>query len=92
MDPLQSEHMEVRNHPKAIEYIEKLTHRSLGERDILVLYQMIMKDIDKDAGRFRRTEVMIGGADFIPPPAYRCRISSLSLLNGIIGTLTSCGR
>lgn len=64
------EHLEVRNHPRAIKYVEKATRRSLREQDILVLHQMIMKGIDDEAGRFRTTEVRIAGADFIPPPAY----------------------
>jgi len=64
------EHLEVRNHPKAITYVEKITKRSLREQDILTLHQIIMKSITDDAGRYRATEVRIGGADFIPPPAY----------------------
>jgi len=64
------EHMEVRNHPKGVKYVEKLTARSLKEQDIFVLHQIIMKGIAEDAGRFRTTEVRITGADFIPPPAY----------------------
>ena len=64
------EHLEVRNHPKAIEYIGKLTARSLNEHDIFVLHQIIMKGIDEEVGRFRNTEVRIVGADFTPPPAY----------------------
>ena len=64
------EHLEVRNHPKAIEYIKKLTKRSLRVQDILLLHQIIMKGIEKDAGRFRTAEIRIAGADFTPPPAY----------------------
>ena len=64
------EHLEVRNHPKAIEYIQKLTKRSLRVQDILLLHQIIMKGIEKDAGRFRTAEIRIAGADFTPPPAY----------------------
>jgi Fic family protein len=64
------EHLEVRNHPKAIHYIERITKRDLKMQDILVIHQIIMKGIDDEAGRFRTTEVRIAGADFIPPPAY----------------------
>jgi excisionase family DNA binding protein len=64
------EHLEVRNHPKGIKYVEKLTGRSLKEQDIFVLHQIMMKGIAEDAGRFRTAEVRITGADFIPPPAY----------------------
>jgi Fic family protein len=64
------EHLEVTNHPKAIHYIGRITKRSLKEQDILVLHQVIMKGIDDEAGRFRRAEVRIVGADFVPPAAY----------------------
>lgn len=64
------EHLEVRNHPRAIKYLEKMTRRALKEQDIMVLHQIIMKGIDGEAGRFRTAEVRIAGADFIPPPAY----------------------
>jgi len=64
------EHLEVRNHPPAIRYLEKMTRRALKEQDILVLHQMIMKGIDDEAGRFRTTEVRVAEAAFIPPPAY----------------------
>ena len=64
------EHLEVRNHPQAIKYIERITKRSLKEQDIVTLHQIAMKSIEDDAGRYRTTEVRIGGADLIPPPAY----------------------
>jgi Fic family protein len=64
------EHLEVRNHPRAIKYLETMTRRALRERDILVLHQIIMKGIDDEAGIFRIAEVRIAGAEFTPPPAY----------------------
>jgi len=64
------EHLEARNHPKAIEYIERIKCKELKIQQILSLHQIIMKAIDKDAGRFRTTEVRIAGANHIPPPAY----------------------
>lgn len=64
------EHLEVRNHPRAIKHLEKMTRRALREQDILGLHQIIMKGIDDEAGRFRAAEVRIAGADFMPPPAY----------------------
>jgi len=64
------EHLEARNHPKAIEYVERIANRSLKEQDILALHQIIMKGIETEAGKYRTTEVRIAGADFLPPPAY----------------------
>ena len=64
------EHLEVRNHPKAIQYIEKLTEKNLTEQNILDLHQIIIKGIEKDAGRYRTGEIRIGEVEFKPPPAY----------------------
>ena len=64
------EHLEVKNHPRAIKYLEKVTRRALREQDILVLHQIIMKGVDDEAGRFRAAEARIAGAGFMPPPAY----------------------
>lgn len=64
------EHLEARNHPKAIEYVERIANRSLKEQDILALHQIIMKGIETEAGKYRMTEVRIAGADFLPPLAY----------------------
>lgn len=65
------EHLEVRNHPKALEQIEGIAGKSLREQDILDLHQIIMQGIEEDAGKFRTAEVRMGGADFIPPPAFK---------------------
>lgn len=64
------EHLEARNHPEAIRYIEKIASKSLKEQHIFSLHQIIMKGIEKEAGRYRTGEIRIAGADFIPPPAY----------------------
>lgn len=75
------EHLEVRNHPKAIEYIESLTHRNLRAEDILILHRVVMKGIEDDAGKFRVMEVRIAGADFIPPPAHEVRYLVAELID-----------
>ena len=62
--------MEARNHPKAIEYIERIASRGLKEQDILALHQLIMKGIEKEPGRYRSSETRIAGANSLPPPAY----------------------
>jgi len=64
------EHLEVKNHPRAMKYLEKMTRRALREEDVLLLHEIIIKGIDDEAGRFRAAEVRIAGADFMPPPAY----------------------
>lgn len=61
------EHLEVRNHPAAMRYAEKLAERSLRRENILHLHGLIMKGTADDAGKFRKTEVRIAGANFMPP-------------------------
>jgi len=63
--------LEVRNHPGAIDFIEKVaTSGELKEEQILSIHQIIVKDIIEDAGRYRTGEVRITGTDYIPSPAY----------------------
>lgn len=64
------EHLEAKNHPKAIEYIVRIAGRDLKEQDILALHRLIMKGIEKESGRYRSSEVRIAGANFLSPPAY----------------------
>jgi len=66
-----SEHLEAKNHPKAIEYIENLAKSNhLGETDILKVHEMIFSDILENAGNYRNAQVYIEGSDFMPPPAF----------------------
>lgn len=64
------EHLEARNHPKAINYLRRIPFKNLEEQHVLSLHQMIMKGIEREAGRYRTGEIRIAGADFVPPPAY----------------------
>ena len=63
--------LEVKNHPEAITYVERLASgNELKETDILTLHQILMKDILGGAGRYRTAEVRIKGSTHIPAPAY----------------------
>lgn len=64
------EHLEVRNHPRAIRYVERIAMKELKEEHILSLHQIVMKGIDNEAGRYRKSEVRIAGSRHVPPPAY----------------------
>ena len=64
------EHLEARNHPKAIEYVESLTNRSLEESNILKVHEMIFSGIVENAGNCRNAQVYIEGTDYLPPPAF----------------------
>ena len=64
------EHLETINHENAIEYLELLLNgkKEISEWDIKVLHQLILKGIDDDnAGKYRNENVMISGAEHIPP-------------------------
>lgn len=64
-----SEVLGAKNHPEAIEFIEKLVYNSedIIEEKILHLHEIILKGIEPDAGNYRVTGVIIGGATFTPP-------------------------
>lgn len=66
------EHFEAINHREAIFFVEDLLKRQepLSEWQIKSIHQLILKDIDdKNAGVYRKTNVLISGADHVPPDA-----------------------
>jgi Fic family protein len=64
------EHLEARNHPKAIQYIENLATQDLTENDILKIHKIICSGTLENAGEYRKSQVYIEGSDYIPPPAF----------------------
>ena len=66
-----TETLEAKNHPAAIEFIEKLVNAKseLTEDVILQLHKLIMSNIAEDAGHYRTIGVRITGATFMPPPS-----------------------
>ena len=61
---------EVKNHEKAIEYMESY-EGDFNERFMLKLHSFILKDIDDgNAGRYREIQVFIGGED-VKFPFYK---------------------
>ena len=70
-----SEHLEARNHPKAIEYIENLAtqghaEKILKEADIQKIHELIFSGVLENAGNYRNCQVYIEGCDEMPPPAF----------------------
>lgn len=68
------DHLEAKSHTEALEYLYDLVDRdkrgTFSERLIRELNQIVMRDIDKEwAGRYRNSNVIIGGADHTPPEA-----------------------
>ncbi len=65
------EHCEAINHREAILYVEELstTGELLKERDIKLLHQLVLKNIDdQNAGAYRNHNVIIAGAEHRPLP------------------------
>lgn len=68
------EHFEAINHRDAILFVEELVNKqqSLDEWTIKSLHQLVLKNIDADnAGRYRKVNVLISGADHTPPDALQ---------------------
>jgi Fic family protein len=68
------DHLEAKNHYQALEYlydlIEKGKRHTLSEHLIKQLHMLIVQETDKEwAGRYRNSNVIIGGADHTPPDA-----------------------
>jgi len=64
------DHLEARNHPKAISYVESLKDRDLTENDVLELHRLVFSGVLENAGSLRQSQVFIEGSDFLPPPAF----------------------
>lgn len=64
------EHLEAINHKEAIIFLEELVQSSnkLSEWDIKNIHAIILKNIDDNfAGKYRMSNVIISGANHIPP-------------------------
>lgn len=67
------EHLEAINHREAILFLEELigNNESLSEWNIKCIHGLILKEIDnQNAGKYRKENVVIGGAIHIPPKHY----------------------
>lgn len=66
-----TETLEAKNHPEAIEFVERLVDAKseLTEDVVLQLHKLIMSNITEDAGHYRTIGVRITGATFMPPPS-----------------------
>lgn len=65
-----TEHLETINHKEAIKYLENIIadKKDLTEWTLRNLHQLILKEIDdNNAGKYRKENVTISGANHIPP-------------------------
>lgn len=76
------DHLEARNHPEAIRYVEELVEggRKIDEATVLSIHELILRGIAPDAGEYRTSGVRIAGATFQPPPSREVRTMTLDLL------------
>lgn len=80
------EHLEAKNHPDAINYIEKLAQSKtpIQEDDILNVHKLLMRGIDdQNAGKYRTGQVRIAGATFMPPPPSKIQRMINELLQSL---------
>lgn len=68
------DHIEAKDHHQALAYLYELIEHgkknTLSERLIKQIHTIIIKELDKEwAGRYRNSNVIIGGADHAPPDA-----------------------
>jgi len=80
-----TEILEAKNQPNAINFIERLvtSKEEIDEEKILQTNKLILENIREDAGKYRTTSVMIGGAIFTPPPSSEIKSKMLDLIEWI---------
>jgi Fic family protein len=64
------EHFEVINHKEAIDYVEAIVQNqeALSEWQIKSIHHLVLKNIDdRNAGQYRQENVVIAGAEHVPP-------------------------
>lgn len=78
------EHFEAINHREAIYFVEQLVQKNepLTEWQIKSIHQLILKKIDdKNAGVYRKPNVIISGADHTPPDALHVESEMNAFIN-----------
>ena len=64
------EHLEAKNHPQAITYIENIINNQLEEPNIREIHNILFSGLCENPGNYRNTQVYIEGTDYCPPPAF----------------------
>lgn len=70
------DHLEAKGHTEALEYLYDIVSKGnqnplLTERLIREFNEIVMRDIDREwAGKYRNSNVIIGGASHTPPEAF----------------------
>jgi Fic family protein len=79
------DHLEAKDHHAALEYLYELVEHkkrvTLSEYLIRTLHQLVTKETEEEcAGRYRESNVIIGGTDHTPPDALDVPIKMKELL------------
>jgi Fic family protein len=87
------DHLEAKGHTEALEFLDDLTTRDdqdyLSEKVIREFNGIVMRDIDREwAGKYRDSNVIIGGAAHTPPEAFEVP----QLMQELISWTNSAGR
>ncbi|OGQ94427.1 MAG: cell filamentation protein Fic [Deltaproteobacteria bacterium RIFOXYD12_FULL_57_12] len=82
------DHLEAKSHTEALAYlfelVDKDSRNTFSARLIRELNKIVIQDIDKEwAGRYRNSNVIIGGADHTPPEA----VEVPQLMQGLVDWL-----
>ncbi len=80
------DHLEAKDHHEALEMVyELISHDSqptLSGHLIRTLHQLVVKKTEEEfAGKYRTSEVFIGGADHVPPDALQVPVEMKRLLS-----------
>ncbi len=85
------DHLEAKDHHEALEFLHELiSHNAqptLSEHLIRTLHQLVVKKTDEEyAGKYRTSNVFIGGADHTPPDALQVPQEMRKLLVWFLNT------
>jgi Fic family protein len=78
------EHFEVINHKEAIDYVEAIVggQEDLSEWQIKSIHHLVLKNIDdRNAGQYRKENVVIAGAEHVPPGFLKVPETMASLID-----------
>ena len=87
------DHLEAKGHTEALEYLYDIVSKGnqnplLTERLIREFNEIVMRDIDREwAGKYRNSNVIIGGATHTPPEAFEVP----QLMHELISWVNSVG-
>lgn len=79
------DHLEAKDHNKALEFLYELVQQdsrpTLSEHLIRTLHQLVVQKTDEEyAGKYRTSNVFIGGADHIPPDALQVPVEMKNIM------------